>query len=103
MSICCLWKGEVTFFPFILKMAASSADEMRDRGEHGDWLIAHNPDFCVIVERGQKMGSDGIIHCLGASINEKIFLYTWLTLIFVNADPWVAMRLNEHATPLVFL
>lgn len=23
MSICCLWKGEVAFFPFILKMAAS--------------------------------------------------------------------------------
>lgn len=33
MSICCLLRGEVTFFPFILKMAVSSADEMRDGGE----------------------------------------------------------------------
>lgn len=49
MSICCLWKGEVTFFPIILKMAASSADEMRDRGEHSDWLITHNLDFVLLL------------------------------------------------------
>lgn len=30
MSICCLSKGEVTFLPFILKMAACSADGLRD-------------------------------------------------------------------------
>lgn len=41
MSICCLWKSEVTFLPFIFKMAASSADEMRDRAERTDKLVTH--------------------------------------------------------------
>lgn len=51
MSICCQWKGEVTFFPFILKMAASSADEMRDKGEHGDWPIFHNLHFVLLLSQ----------------------------------------------------
>lgn len=51
MSICCLWKGEVTFFPFILKMAASSADESRDRGKHADWQIIHNLNFVLLLSQ----------------------------------------------------
>lgn len=52
MSICCLWKGEVTFFPFILKMAASSADGVRDRGEHGDLSHCTQSRRCGIVKPG---------------------------------------------------
>lgn len=32
-------------------MAASSADEMRDKGEHSDWPILHNLHFVLLLSQ----------------------------------------------------